>query len=118
MLRVNRKAIFANKCSGGSDSSIQTLCAMLYNPPPISKNVHSQHVKAICEQSVLQAQVSLEQAMKKVHRFYDATNDDVVDVVISCDGTGQRRGGGGGLLLHHFWGQCSSQLMKHSSTMS
>ena len=69
------------------------LCAMLDMPQPMSKNNHTQHMRAICEQSVLQAKASLDQARKEVRQLYGVTSDDkVVDIVVSCDGTWQRRG--------------------------
>ena len=93
VLRVNRKVAFANKCAGGNYSSLEVLCAMLDMPPPVSKNIHSQHVKVIREESVLQAQASLQRAREEVCQLYDASNeDDVADIVVSCDGTWQKRG--------------------------
>lgn len=43
--------------------------------------------------ALLQAQASMDNARKEVRTFCKAkSDDDIVDVVVSCDGTWQRRG--------------------------
>ena len=66
---------------------------MMDLPAPVSENIYSQHVRAICEKSAHQAQTSVEQAREEVWQHYAASSDDeVVDVLVSCDGTWQRCG--------------------------
>ena len=92
-LQINRKSVFANKCAGGNLAGLQILFAMMDLPAPVTKNIYSQHVRAICEKSACQAQTSMEQAREEVRQHYAASSDDeVVDVLVSCDGTWQRRG--------------------------
>lgn len=93
VLEINCKAAFINKCAGGNHASLQMLFGMLDLPSPVSTNIYSQHVKVICEQSALQAQVSMKQAREEVYQYYGASNDDdIVNVLVSCDGTWQRHG--------------------------
>ena len=47
VLAVNWKAVFANKCAGGSLASLKKLCGMLDLPMPVLKNVYTTHVQAI-----------------------------------------------------------------------
>ena len=92
-LSINRKAVFASKCAGGSRSSLQMFCAMLDAPSPVSKNIYTQYNKEMCEISHLQAQESMKQARKEIRENYGATSsEDIIDVIVSCDGTWQKRG--------------------------
>lgn len=92
-LQINRKSVFVNKCAVGNRAGLQILFAMMDLPAPVSKNIYSQHVRAICEQSAHQAQTSIEQAREDVRQHYGASSDDeVVDVLVSCDGTWHETG--------------------------
>ena len=55
VLAVNLKASFVYKCVGGNFSSLQMFCSTLDLPQPVTKNVHTQYMKTIREQSNLQA---------------------------------------------------------------
>ena len=93
VLLINRKSVLANKCAGGTLASLQMLLGMLDLPMPVSKNSYTAHVQAISKYALLQAQASMDTARKEVRTFYKAESDDeIVDVVVSCDGTWQRRG--------------------------
>lgn len=89
VLTVNRKAVFANKCAGGSAASLHMLFRMLDMPQPVSKNVYTTHLL----QAMVQAKESMKQARDEIHSLYGSVEDgEVVDVLVSCDGTWQRRG--------------------------
>lgn len=92
VLTINRKAVFANKCVGGTAASLQLFCSMLDMPLPISKNVYTTHIEAILAQAMLQVEQSMTQAREEVRMLYGAEGDDTVDTLVSCDGTWQRRG--------------------------
>ena len=49
-------------------------------------------MKIIRELSNLQAQESMKQAQGKVREFYDASSADMLDILVSCDGTWQKHG--------------------------
>ena len=66
---------------------------MLDMPQPVLKNVYTDHVRAICVEAVSLAESSMMQARQEVREHYGATSDDnVVDILVSCDGTWQKRG--------------------------
>ena len=93
VLCVNRKAVFANKCAGGSAASLQMLFSMLDLPLPVSKNVYTAHLQEIEAQAKVQAQDSRKRARDEIRSLYGSVDDgDVIDVLVSCDGTWQRRG--------------------------
>lgn len=68
-------------------------CVMLDAPSPVSKNVYTHYNKEICEKSITQAQESMTKAREEIGEHYGvASEDDIIDVLISCDGTWQKRG--------------------------
>lgn len=86
-----------NKCAGGSCASLRMLFGLLDLAMPVSKNVYMTHVQEVEKQAKLQAEESMVRAREKVCGLYGAGSDgngdsDVVDVLVSCDGTWQRRG--------------------------
>ena len=90
---INRQSVLACKCAGDTLANLQVFCAMLDLPQPVSKNVYTEHVHAICAEAVSHAESSMIQARKEVREHYEATSDDdVVDILVSCDGTWQKRG--------------------------
>ena len=93
VVAANWQSVLANKCVGGSHASLQMFFAMLDLPPPVSRNIYSKHMTVVREKSILQAEDSLRRAREEVREHYGVSSDDqVADVLISCDGTWQRRG--------------------------
>ena len=91
-LAINRRTDLANKCAGGNHSGLEYLLAMLDLPPPVSRNIYSLHMDAVCQAAVAEAQDSMQRAIEEVREHYGASSDEVVDILISCDGTWQKRG--------------------------
>ena len=91
-LTVNRKSVFANKCIGGTWTSLNTFCTMMDLPLPVSQKRYREHSSVINEQCVAEAQGSMQRAREEVFKCYDALPGDIVDVTVSSDGTWQRRG--------------------------
>ena len=60
-LAVNRRAVLANKCVGGSYSSLETLCALLDLPPPVSQHAYQQHMRVI----EMGARAEVEESMQR-----------------------------------------------------
>ena len=90
VLRINGKALFANKCAGGSSASLRMLFGMMDLPMPVSKNAYTTHNQEIEKQAKLQAEDSMAGVREEGRRLYDSeSDDDIVDVIVSCDGTWQ-----------------------------
>ena len=47
---------------------------------------------AVCDAAVAEAQDSLQQAREEVCEHYGTSSDEVIDILVSCDGTWQKRG--------------------------
>ena len=93
ILTINRQSVFAARCIGGTYSSLAMFCAMFGLPSPIARRTYTTYVKEITRGSVEVAETSLKQAREEVREISGATSDDdIVDIVISCDGTWQKRG--------------------------
>ena len=63
---VNRKAVFVNKCAGGSAGSLHMLIAM---PLLVSKNIYTTHLQEINTQALVLAEESMMRARDEVHYF-------------------------------------------------
>ena len=91
-LAVNRRAVLANKCVGCSYTSPETLFVLLHLPPPVSQHAYQQHMKAVAVGACAEVEESMRRAREEVRDLYDALLDQVVDLLVSCDGTWQKRG--------------------------
>jgi hypothetical protein len=80
-----------NKCAGGTHPSLEMMHTTQGLPPPESIAAYSTHATKICKMSILQARVSMQRARQEVWEFYDTDVKDA-DILISCDGTWQKRG--------------------------
>ena len=93
-LALNESSVLANKCAGGTHPSLDLVCTMMGLPPPISAPQYAEHSKIVCAGCTLQAASSMEQARREVMEHYsiDVASGEVADVLVSCDGTWQKRG--------------------------
>ena len=66
--------------------------AMLDLPPPVARYTYSLYIKNILHGSAGDAQKCMEGARKQVRDLAGASSDEVVDVLVSCDGTWKKRG--------------------------
>lgn len=53
-LTINRKSVFANKCIGGTSTSLNTFCTMMDLPLPVSQKRYREHSSVINEQCVVE----------------------------------------------------------------
>ena len=91
-LAINRRAVLANKCIGGSYPSLETFCAMLDLPPPVSQHAYQQHMTVIEMGARAEVEDGMRRAREELRTHYDADHDQVIDTLVSCDGTWQKRG--------------------------
>ena len=68
-LLINRKSIFANKCVGGTHSSLNTFCAMMNMPTPLSKNSYTEHTSVINDHCIKEAKASTDRARQEVRQL-------------------------------------------------
>ena len=88
-LAVNRRTVLANKCVGGSYTSLETLFALLDLPLPVSQHAYQQHMKVVTMGAIAEVEQSMRRAREEIRHLYGTSSEEVV---ISCDGTWQKRG--------------------------
>ena len=91
-LAINQQIIFANKCIGGTRAGLDVFCSVLNLPSPETQKPYTQHVNAILDKAILQAKESMMRARLEIREHYDVEDDQVADILVSCDGIWQRRG--------------------------
>ena len=91
-IAVNRRVVLANKCIGGSYTSLETLFVLLDLPPPVSQHAYQQHMKIVAMGACAEVEDSMRRAREELREIYNALPDQVVDILIRCDGTWQKRG--------------------------
>ena len=91
-LAVNRRAVLANKCVWGSYVSLETLFVLLDIPPPVSQHAYQQHMKVVAMGAAAQVEENMRRAHEEVRDLYGEPPDQVIDILISCDRTWQKRG--------------------------
>ncbi len=96
-LEVNRRSVLAFRSFGKGKAAVDKFCAILNIPPPLSYGAFSAHVQAICEATANVCDNKLQDAVSEVKEFVLATDPEltdqlVLDIEVSCDGTWARRG--------------------------
>ena len=86
-LAVNRRAVLANKCVGGSYASLESHFVLLDIPPPVSQCTYQQHMKVVAMRVAAEIEESTRRAREEVRDLYGDPPDQVIDILISCDGT-------------------------------
>ena len=91
---LNRRSVLATKCAGGTHKSLQMYCCMLDFPRPVSRTMYTKVAHDVQKASSRQAQASMEQARHEVLQHYslEVSEGEVPDILVSCDGTWQKRG--------------------------
>ena len=65
---------------------------MLDAPSPVSTNLYIQTNKEVCEKSHQQALESMKNAREEIRKHHGAaSSEEIVDILVSCDGTWQKR---------------------------
>ena len=89
VIAINRRAAVANKCIGGTYSSLEMFCALMGLPTSYVRIYYTQYTDEKC---ILRAEESVGRARQEVLAFYGASSDKVIDALVSVDWTWQKRG--------------------------
>ena len=60
--------------------------------PPVTAHAYSSHLSVLAEASVQAAADNMRAASEYLHSLLGAIPEEVVDVVVTCDGTWSKRG--------------------------
>ena len=89
---INRRSALAVRIIGRGRASLTKFCAVMNMPGPVAKKSFATHVKQIACVSQQVAEAKMEKAVKEVRALNDATEGEIVDIAVSCDGTWAKRG--------------------------
>lgn len=89
---VNRRSALAMRIIGRGRASLTKFSAVMNMPGPVAKKSFATHVNQIACVSQQVAEAKMEKAVKEVRALNDATEGEIVDIAVSCDGTWARRG--------------------------
>lgn len=89
-IAINRRSVLANKCVGGTHSSLAMFFAMMDLPPPLSRNIYSENLRVVCEKLNSAVTLSIGRACDEVRSQYNASPNETIDILVSCDR--QKRG--------------------------
>ena len=68
------------------------VCRVLGLPPSLSAPSYSEYNKELAKLCSQQAEASFLRASEELHRLRGVSNDTIIDVIVTCDGTWSKRG--------------------------
>ena len=92
---VNLRSIISFREIGKGLAALETFAGFMNMPPPMNKTAFNDSLKILHQAYQSQSQVSMQSAateIRKVHLEEEFTENSVVDIAISADGSWQRRG--------------------------
>ena len=92
---INRRIVTGMHLIGRGLTDLETLCAVLNMPKPMTPNTYSNHAKALHVAAVDIAKQSMQRAaeeLKSVVREHGVDVQTAIDIEVSCDGSWHRRG--------------------------
>ena len=89
---VNRRAVLASVTMGNGLSALQSFCADLNMPTPMSQHTFEYHLSAVKLAADETAEQSLSQATKDLHEHLKAPLNEVVNCRTMFDGSWRKRG--------------------------
>ena len=89
---VNTLSVLGMRMVGRGRSGLETFCAFMNTLSPVSPPCYSEHNQRILEASIAEAAASQEAAASCLHELQGRSENDAIDVAVTCDGTWSKRG--------------------------
>ena len=89
---LNTLFVLGMRVVGRGRSWLQTFCAIISTPSPVSPPCYSEHNQRILDASMTEAEGSQRAAASYLHERQGCPNDQVTIIVVTCDGTWSKRG--------------------------
>ena len=89
---INRRSALVMRIIGRGRASLTKFCAIMNMLGPVAKKSFTTHLKRIPCVSQQVAEAKMEKALKEVRALNNATEGEILDIDVSCDGTWPRRG--------------------------
>ena len=91
-LKVNTMSVLAARMIGRGRSGLETFSAFVNLPPPLSWPSYSTQSERIAELSSQEAWKSRKTTAQYLHTVHKHNQDEIIDVIVTCDGTWSKRG--------------------------
>lgn len=89
---LNTLSVLGMRMIGRGRSGLETFCAFMSMLPPVSPPCYSDHNQCIREASAAEAEASQRAAALHLHELQGSSESEVIDCVVTCDGTWSKRG--------------------------
>ena len=89
---VNRRSVLAMRVAGRGLASLEKFCGVMGLPPPVTDPAFRAHKAAITTAAINESKESRKVAAKELHSMHKASDDEVIDVTVTFDGTWAKRG--------------------------
>ena len=89
---VNTRSVMAIRVAGSGLASLEKFCGIMGLPPPITDHAFMEHKSSILAAAVEESVESRRVAAQELHRLNDMSNDDILDITVTCDRTWAKRG--------------------------
>lgn len=90
--KINDAAILGTRMAGCGHGAMQELSACLGMLPPLSRPMWTKHNKAISATSTVVARNCRLEAARHLHEKKGKPPNEIIDVIVTVDGTWQKRG--------------------------
>ena len=77
---------------GKGRAGLESFCGVMDMLPPVTAHAYSSHLSVLAEASVQAATDNMRATSEYLHSLLGASPEEVVDVVVTCDGTWSKRG--------------------------
>lgn len=89
-LEVNRRSLVAMRAIGKNRSALVAFTGLIGMNAPVAPRHYSNYNKKLAEASMAEREANMSSGAAVLHK--DASEDELVDVRVTCDGTWSRRG--------------------------
>ena len=89
-LETNTKYVLVMRAIGKGRAGLETFCGMMGMLPPVSQRVYTTENQKLCIASGEEREASFADAAAELRK--DVPEDQVLDIILTCDGTLARRG--------------------------
>ena len=89
---LNLRSTLSMRMIGKGRAGLESFCGVMDMLPPVTAHAYSSHLSVLAEASVQAAADNMRAASEYLHSLLGATPEEVVDVVVTCDGTWSKRG--------------------------
>ena len=88
---LNTPFVLGMRMFGRGSSGLETFCAIINTPSPVSPPCYSEHNQRILDTSMTEAEGSQRAAASYLHERQGYPNDQVTVIVVKCDGTWSKK---------------------------